>query len=302
MLVRPVTTTWLISLTPRASFTSGPTTQKGPISTSSASSAPGSTIAVGCTLELGIIRIQNHGADLGFGDHLPVHFGFAIKPPGAAAAANLAHMVVKMVAGQHGLAKLGAVYPHEIDELRLVIGLEIRHAQRPRRLRQSLDDQHARHDRETRKMPLKEGFVDGDALDADAAFIAIHFDQAVDQQKRVAMRQQFHDPRNVGAAQFLLGRLRFTHDPARTIPRASTIAYSSRRRGRRPSRFRAAICRAHSAMGTAGVLPMRAPAGTSSLACPPPAICAPEPTLMWPTAPDWPPITKIGRASCRESV
>src|SRR5262245_49813976 len=231
MLVRPVTTTWLISLTPRASFTSGPTTQKGPISTSSASSAPVSTIAVGCTLELGIIGIQNHGADLGFGDHLPIDFGFAIKPPSAAAAANLAHMVVKVVAGQHGLAELGAVYPHEIDELRLVIGLEIRNAQRPCGLRQSLDDENARHDREAGKMPLEEGFVDGDALDADAAFIAIHFDQAVDQQKRVAMGQQFHDARNVGAAQFLLGRLRFTHELVRTVFRTSTIAYSSRARG-----------------------------------------------------------------------
>src|SRR5262245_40288991 len=223
MLVRPATTTWLISLTPRASLTSGPTVQKGPISTSSASSAPVSTIAVGCTLELGIIRIQNHGADLGLGDDLPVHFGFAIKPPGATAAANLAHMVVKMVPGQHGLAKLCPVYPHEINELRLVIGLEVRNAQGACGLGQPLDDQYAWHDREAGKVPLKEGFIDGDALDADAALIAVHFNEPVDQQKRIAMRQQFHDPRNVRAAQFLLGRLRFAHDPARTNARASTI-------------------------------------------------------------------------------
>src|SRR5262245_53986569 len=98
MLVRPATTTWLINFTPAASLTLAPTTQKGPTSTSSASSAPASTIAVGCTLELGIIRIQNHGADLGLGDHLPIHLGFTIKAPSAATAANLAHMVVKMIA------------------------------------------------------------------------------------------------------------------------------------------------------------------------------------------------------------
>src|SRR5262245_31781772 len=224
MLVRPATTTWLINLTPAASLTLAATTQKGPTSTSSASSAPGSTIAVGCTLQLGIILIQDHGTDLGLRHHLPVDLGLAIKSPGASAAANLAHMVVKVIAGQHGFAELGAVYPHKIHELRLVVGAEVGHTQRPGGLCQAFDDQHSGHDRKAREVPLKEGLVDGDALDADAAFIAIHFDQAVDQQKRIAMGKQLHDARDVGAAELLLGSLRLFHGSTRTMPRASHIA------------------------------------------------------------------------------
>ena len=47
MLVWPSTTAWLTRRTPAARVTLGPTVQKGPISTSSASWAPGATMAVG---------------------------------------------------------------------------------------------------------------------------------------------------------------------------------------------------------------------------------------------------------------
>src|SRR4026208_1213818 len=114
IVVRPVTTTWLLSSTSSPSATWLPTTQNGPMRTPSPSRAPDSTMAVAWTSHFGIIRIQDHGADLGLGHHLTVHLGLAIEPPGAAAAAHLAHMIVQLVARQHRLAELGAVYPHEI--------------------------------------------------------------------------------------------------------------------------------------------------------------------------------------------
>src|SRR4026207_168982 len=193
-VVRPVTTTWLLSSTPSASATWLPTRQNGPMRTPSPSRAPDSTMAVAWTSHFGIIRIQDHGADLGLGHHLPVHLGLAIEPPGAAAAAHLAHMIVQLIARQHRLAELGAVYPHEIYELRLVGGVGVADAQRTGRLRQPCDDEHPRHDRELRKMPLEERLVDRHALDADGALVAIHVDDAVDHQEGIAMGEERHSP------------------------------------------------------------------------------------------------------------
>src|SRR5687767_1381436 len=106
MLVRPATATWLTSSTSSASATSLPTRQKGPIRTPSPRRAPTSTMAVGCTSDFGIIRIQDHGADLGLGHGLAVDLGLAVEAPRTAAAAHLLHMIVQQVAGQHGLAEL----------------------------------------------------------------------------------------------------------------------------------------------------------------------------------------------------
>jgi hypothetical protein len=39
--------------------------------------------------------------------------------------------------------------------------------------------------------------VDGNVLDADAAVVIVHFDDLVDQQERVPVRQQLHDPHDV---------------------------------------------------------------------------------------------------------
>src|SRR5262245_60038683 len=165
MLVRPVTTTWLASSTPSPSDTWLPTRQNAPMRTPSPSRAPGSTMAVAWTSHLGIIRIQDHGAHLGLRHHLPVDLGLAVEAPGATAAAHLAHMIMQQVARHHRFAELGAIYPHEIDELGLVGDVEVADAQSARGLRQPLDDEHARHDRELREMPLEERLVDGDRLD-----------------------------------------------------------------------------------------------------------------------------------------
>ncbi len=42
-------------------------------------------------------------------------------------------------------------------------------------------------------MSLEMRFVDGDVLDADNALQPLHFDNGVDEQKRIAMRQYFLD-------------------------------------------------------------------------------------------------------------
>ena len=64
---------------------------------------------------------------------------------------------MELIARHHRLAELGAVDAHEVDELGLYSLAEVVHAQRAGRLRQALDDQHARHDRKLGKWPWKNG-------------------------------------------------------------------------------------------------------------------------------------------------
>ena len=91
-------------------------------------------------------------------------------------------------------------------------------AQRAGRLRQALDDEHARHDRELREMPLEERLVDGDVLDADGALVAVHVDDAIDHQERIAMRQQLHHAPDIGRAELLVV-------PASVIVRARSATH-----------------------------------------------------------------------------
>ena len=51
-------------------------------------------------------------------------------------------------------------------------------------------------------MPLKKRLVDRDVLDARRRDVFIHIDNLVDHEKWVAMRQEFHDPRNVSGSKF----------------------------------------------------------------------------------------------------
>src|SRR5581483_9266723 len=61
----------------------------------------------------------------------------------------------------------------------------------PAGLGHALDDQYPGKDRLIGKMTEELRLVDGDILDADGALVPDHFDDAVDHQKRIAVRQQF---------------------------------------------------------------------------------------------------------------
>src|SRR6185312_209893 len=218
--VVPATATWLRSSTRSPRLTSGPTTQNGPIFTPAASRAPSSTIAVGWTWTSAIFTrkgacvggIGKHRADFGFGHDLTVHLRFAFEAPDAAAVADLLDVIVKLIAGQHGLAKLGVVDAHEVDELGVIIFSDVRNAKRTGRLRQPLDDQHTGHHRKLREMALKEWLVDRDVLDADAAFVSIHVVHAIDEQERIAVRQQLHHCHYIRRAKLFAGLCLVVHN------------------------------------------------------------------------------------------
>ena len=104
--------------------------------------------------------------------------------------------ILDPVAGLDRLAELHLVDGHEEDLLGLrLLGDLRRDADGARRLRHALDQVDAREDRPRREMAGELRLVEGDVLDADAGFVAVDLDDLVDQQKRIAMRQQIEDLR-----------------------------------------------------------------------------------------------------------
>ena len=70
------------------------------------------------------------------------------------------------------------------------------HAERAGGLRHAFDQKHAGHDRVPGKMSLEIGLVRRDVLDADGRAVAVHLDDAVDEEEWVAMRQKLEDGRD----------------------------------------------------------------------------------------------------------
>src|SRR5687768_2883147 len=108
----------------------------------------------------------------------------------ADAAPNLQYLDLEtnLIARGDGTPPLHAVHRHEVDDLLLDV-LDRVHDEETTHLRHRLDDEHARHDRMTGVVALKERLVDSDVLDADNALARLELDDAVDEQHRVTMRQ-----------------------------------------------------------------------------------------------------------------
>src|SRR5215472_5519023 len=94
----------------------------------------------------------------------------------------------QLIARDHAAAKAHFVQPGQHEQARRISPNFVERENRAR-LRQRLDQQHARHHRMLRKMTGEIGFVEGDVLERyDAALFQL--DDPIDQQKRIAMRQQ----------------------------------------------------------------------------------------------------------------
>ena len=73
----------------------------------------------------------------------------------------------------------------------------------PAGLGHGLDDQDAGHDRPARPVSLEERLVDAHVLERHDATAGLELEHPVDQQERVAMRQDLHDPLDVHRAVLL---------------------------------------------------------------------------------------------------
>src|SRR5690606_360630 len=129
--------------------------------------------------------------DLGGAGRLAIDAGPAFKLPDAALGAEKAGFENQLIARYHGLAEAQLVRADEHVERAVVrFGFHHPEAEDTRRLRHRLDDQHARHDRMAREMPLEEGLVDRYVLvGANTLGIHVQLTDPVDQQERVAVRQ-----------------------------------------------------------------------------------------------------------------
>ena len=108
---------------------------------------------------------------------------------------SLRHVVLDDVAGHDGLAELALSIGHEEHLLRPLLS-------RPSFERTQIAPavcampsirEHAREHRPRREMAHELRLVEGDVLDADAGAVAVDLDDAVDEQERIAVRQQLHD-------------------------------------------------------------------------------------------------------------
>src|SRR5690606_37374635 len=134
------------------------------------------------------------------------------------------------------------------------------------------DDEHAGHDRLAGEMSLEMRLVERDVLDADAAVVTVHLDDAVDEKKRIAMRQELQNALNVDAFELARPGCPFRHLVSSSL-------------GARPRAIlrRTAVSRSQSRSGCAGNPAHRARAGTWRVRPARAAIWAPSPTSIWPT-------------------
>src|SRR5207244_3132837 len=93
----------------------------------------------------------------------------------------------ELIAGHDLPPELGVLDRDEKHQLAVAILYAFQH-QHAGGLRHGLNDEHAGHDRKIGKVPVEEGLVGGNVLDADDA-LRLELDDAVDQEHGIAMRQ-----------------------------------------------------------------------------------------------------------------
>src|SRR5690554_4496821 len=171
--------------------TPGPMIVNAPTVTPLPSRADGSTTAVGCTWPAAAMSgVDLRAQDLGAGDLLAVHArGPGVEGHVADLAADL-HFQVQAVARHHHVREPRLVHLHQVRDPAAGVFLAAEVAEDAAGLGQRLDHQDTRHHRLPGEMPLEELLVAAHGLVAQHPLARFRFDHAVDQQERVAMRQQ----------------------------------------------------------------------------------------------------------------
>src|SRR5450759_4199915 len=136
-----------------------------------------------------------HGAqELGFARHHVAHAGTRGKFHQAAPLLKYLGLEHQRIARDDGTLEARAVDAGKIVD-RLVVQFLAQGLERKQcgRLRHGLDDQHPGHDGKVRKVSLEERLVDGDILERPDTFAGHELKHAIDEQKRIAVREIFLD-------------------------------------------------------------------------------------------------------------
>ena len=100
----------------------------------------------------------------------------------------------ELVAGHDGAAEAGGVDAGEDRQLGgALFGGVFGEQERRAGLRDGFDHENGGHNGEIGEVAGEERLVDGDVLERDDAGFALHFDDAVDEEKWIAVRQDGHD-------------------------------------------------------------------------------------------------------------
>jgi hypothetical protein len=131
----------------------------------------------------------------GCAPHDSVHAGSAGHFRDARLAFSHLHLDAKLIAGAHGFAEFGFFDGRQQHKFVLAVG-DLAEHQNSGDLRHGFDDEDAGHHGKIGKMAGKERFGDGHVLDADDA-LRLQFLNAVDKEKRIAVRKDLLDPLNI---------------------------------------------------------------------------------------------------------
>src|SRR5688572_22392751 len=243
--------------------------------------APGETTAVAWTSTCPTASFprNDHGADLGLRDQYAIDHGLGFVAADGAAPVDFSDVKLNLVAGAGGLAKLRFVDGEHQDNAFADAGAAVvRNDNGPCSLSHGLDDQYAGENRLVREMTLKHRLVIGNVLDAGRALVAIDVDDAIDHQKRIAVRQRLEDVRDFKCGELAPGRLVGNHGVVH------------QRRSPLLSLRRVATSRQKSLKLCAGAPATSLPAGISVATAARPRTTVPAPMVRWPLVPAPPPI------------
>lgn len=157
--------------------------------------AEASTIAVGWIGISGLCLIHERTDDLGLRRGNSVHGRFTVHFCDARLEFQEIYFDSQLIARNNGSAEFRFIDRGQEHGLALAVlyPAEDEHA---RDLRHRFDDQNAGHDGVARKMADKERFIDRDVLDADDSHV-LKLENAINEQKRIAMREDFLDRLNI---------------------------------------------------------------------------------------------------------
>src|SRR5947209_2017059 len=102
------------------------------------------------------------------------------------------HFHAQLVSGADRLAKLRALDAGEDHHLFAAI-LNFGEEESATRLCDGLDDENSRHDRKAGKVSHEKRFIDGDVLDGNDPLAPLQFEDAIDQQQGITVRQDFEN-------------------------------------------------------------------------------------------------------------
>ena len=134
--------------------------------------------------------------DGGVADEFAVDCNGAAHLYSAAAPVEDGDFDAELVAGCDGAAETGVFDAGEDHELGVAVG-DLAEEESAAGLGDGFDHEDAGHDGVVGEVALEVGLVDGDVFDGDDALLALHLDDAVDEEEGIAMGQEGHDVEDV---------------------------------------------------------------------------------------------------------